>query len=419
VKLSLVFFIFCLFTLESAKAQVQVEQIYNETIHTVLLYNAKQEQSFPAIALKSVEKLILKFDDLASQFSTYTYTIEHCAADWTLSPITTMEYMKGYNHNFISNYRFSSNTLQPYAHYQLEIPNADVQPLLSGNYILKVFNANNDQEPVFSRRFVVYQQAVQIQEQLRRSTTINDRNKKQKIDFSILHNEYRIDNPFDQLRVWVLQNESWENALFNKKPSFFDDRRLVYDYVDANLFDGNSEHRRFDIRSTRFLAEGMARIEAEEEQWDVYLREDFTKSPLRFVENQDLNGKFYIDRTDMNYSDINGDYVFVHFTYDYGSQNPLGDFYVLGAFNQWKANEQSLLQYDLKTRKYVGTVYLKQGIYDYMIGFKSKKYGTMDYSIAEGSFYEAENDYRILVYYRRTGNRYDEVIGMHNFNINP
>ncbi len=400
------------------KAQVQLDTIFDRHINSVLLYNSNVEQSFPMIALNSNEFIQLKFDDFHDEYTNYSYTIEHCDAEWNLSPISSMEYLNGFNKNFITDYRFSSNTNQNYVHYQLQFPNSDIQFLLSGNYILKVFLSNDDSKPLFSKRFMVYDNIVQINHFLRRSTVISERNKRQKLDFQILSNDVRIDNPFDQLKVVVMQNNNWKTAKWNKRPSFFEPTRFTYDHVDANDFDGLNEFRRFDIRSFRFLGERLQNIQ-QDTAWDIFVMDDYPKNPLRYVEEFDNNGNFFIKRSDMGQSDYQADYGHVHFTFKYGTQNPYGDYYVLGRFNNWEANEFSKMKYNLRTGNYEANIYLKQGIYDYMIGFKSAKSTYVDYSNTEGTFYETQNDYRVLVYYRKTGFRYDQLIAVKDFQINP
>ncbi len=411
-------FILTMFFAFTTSAQVQTEYVSNFYIRTVLLNNTKAEQSFPMIALNGRERLLLQFDNLSDQYQNYAYTVEHCNADWTLSNIVFNEYLDGFNRNFITNYKFSSNTIQPYVHYELELPNADVRFRLAGNYILKVYAAENDQQVLLSKRFIVYQNYVGIEQQLMRSTVINDRNKKQKIDFTIYKQDFKIDNPFDQLKVVVMQNDNWNSSYLNTRPSFYDNSMLRFDHVDANVFNGLNEHRRFDIRSTRFLSERLAKINSDS-IWDVYVMEDRPKNPLRYVEEMDLNGNFFIDRTDFGEGALNADYVNVHFTFNYGTQNPFGTFYVLGRFNDWKANDASEMKYNLNSGRYEANIYLKQGIYDYMIGFKANKSNFVDFSPVEGNFYDTENNYRIIVYYRRTGNRFDEVIGVKDWNVNP
>ncbi len=410
--------VFLLFGSLGVNAQIQKDTVYDAHIHSVLLYNSKVEQSFPMIQLNSSDFLQLKFDDFHDEYSNYSYTIEHCDVDWNLTAISSMEYIRGFNRNFITEYKFSSNTNQNYVHYQLQFPNTDVQFLISGNYIIKVFHSSDDAKPLFSARFMIYENNVQINHTLRRSTIVNERNKRQKIDLQILSPDYKIDNPFDQLKVVVMQNNNWKTAKVNRRPSFFEPDRFTYDHVDANDFDGLNEFRRFDIRSFRFLGERLVRIQ-QDTAWDVFVMEDFPKNPLRYVEEFDNNGNFFIKRSDMGQSDYQADYGHVHLAFHYGAQNPYGDYYVLGRFNNWQANEKSKMKYNFSSGNYEANIYLKQGIYDYMIGFKSFKSTLIDYSNTEGNFYDTQNDYRVLVYYRRTGYRYDELIAVKDFQLNP
>jgi hypothetical protein len=415
-KLILVFLIFL--WVFAAHAQSQKDTIFASHIKTVLLYNSSVEQSFPMIQLNSGELIQLKFDDFHDEYSNYAYTIEHCDAEWNLSPISSMEYIRGFNRNFITEYKFSSNTNQNYIHYSLQFPNNDVQFLISGNYILKVFPSNDESHPLFSARFMIYENKVQINHNLRRSTVVNNRNKNQKLDLQILAGEYRIDNPFDQLKVVLMQNNNWKTAKWNRRPSFFEPTRFTYDHVDANDFEGLNEYRRFDIRSFRFLGERLARIQ-QDTAWDIFVMDDYPKNPLRYVEEFDNNGNFFIKRSDMGQSDYQADYGHVHLSFRYGAQNPYGEYYVLGRFNNWQADEKSKMKYSFTNGNYEASIYLKQGIYDYMIGFKSFKSSHIDFSNTEGNFYDTQNDYRALVYYRRTGIRYDELIAVKDFQINP
>lgn len=52
---------------------------------------------------------------------------------------------------------------------------------------------------------------------------------------------------------------------------------------------------------------------------------------------------------------------------------------------------------------------LKQGWYDFMIGTENdSKFET---NIFEGSHFETENQYEVLVYLRALGSRYDQLVG--------
>ena len=94
--------------------------------------------------------------------------------------------------------------------------------------------------------------------------------KKQKINFDLLYANLRVDNPMGQFRIVLVQNNRFDNAKINIKPSFFENGKLVYNHVDANVFDGLNEYRRMDIRTVRFLGEHVASIDLSEGN-NIYL----------------------------------------------------------------------------------------------------------------------------------------------------
>ena len=105
--------------------------------------------------IKLGESINLSFDDLNADEHNYTYKIEHCNFDWSVSNIAESEFVQGYAEDRIRNFENSFNTLQPYTNYRLTIPNQDTKLKISGNYILSVLN--EDSEIIFKRRFVVYE----------------------------------------------------------------------------------------------------------------------------------------------------------------------------------------------------------------------------------------------------------------------
>ena len=86
--------------------------------------------------------------------------------------------------------------------------------------------------------------------------------------------------------------------------------------------------------------------------------------------------------------------------------------YVSGAFNNWLFNNINLMEYNSPSGQYECTLLLKQGYYNYEYAFL--KDGSTDGTASsfEGSHYETENDYMILVYYRNPQERYDRLIAV-------
>src|SRR6185312_653293 len=119
------------------------DHTYRSYIKTVQVHQVGWKFSPPSIEMNSGQQLQLDFDDMQGEYKSYYYTFIHCDADWTPSDINNFDYLKGFEQDFINSYAPSFGTTKAYPHYTLQFPNSNIQLLLSGNYILKVYLNNN------------------------------------------------------------------------------------------------------------------------------------------------------------------------------------------------------------------------------------------------------------------------------------
>ncbi|MBL0341909.1 MAG: DUF5103 domain-containing protein [Bacteroidetes bacterium] len=225
--------------------------IYKNTIKSVVLEQEFLRLSQPIIELGKGERLILSFDDLDGDFKNYSYTLIHCDANWVPSNLLQNEYLSGFTEDRILNYRTSFNTLQNYTHYIQEIPGREAKPFISGNYIVKVYVEGAPDFPVLTRRMMVIQPKAAIEGTVQQATIVNDRYSKQEIDFSVFYKGIQVTNPFEDIKVVLMQNGRWDNAVSGMKPLFLRDNELEYNYDEENTFNGGNEFRTFDLRTLR------------------------------------------------------------------------------------------------------------------------------------------------------------------------
>ncbi len=392
--------------------------IYRPNIKTVILENAQLPLSEPAIELNSGMQLLLKFDDLDADYKEYWYTIIHCDAQWKPSDITRSTYLYSFFEDRIMDYSFSFNTLQPYTNYQLRFPNEQIKPMISGNYLLKVYLDNNPDSVAFTKRFLVYENLVDIQASVHAATSAEFRQQKQEVDFTIGTNRYPIANPFGDLQVKILQNFRWDNAIDNLKPIFIKDNLLDYNYDEENTFNGGNEFRRFDIRSLKYETEFVQRIQMHDNGTDVYLMPDKVRYYSRYSSDNDINGKFEIKNYSGSHPDKDADYATVHFQLNYKDPVQDGNIYIAGDLTNWQYNNTSMMKYDEELKAYTGTLFLKQGYYNYEYVFVKDGTTFGDESWLEGNHYETENNYWILVYHRPQNVRYDKLVACRKFAAN-
>jgi hypothetical protein len=392
--------------------------IYRPNIKTVQLENAQLPLSEPAIELNSGMQLLLKFDDLEGDYKDYWYTIIHCDAQWKPSDITRSTYLYSFYEDRILNYTFSFNTLQSYTHYELKFPNEQIKPLISGNYLLKVYLNNDADSVAFTRRFLVYENMIDINATVHAATLAEYRQTRQEVDFELLTSRYVINNPFGDLKVKILQNFRWDNCIENLKPIFIKDNQLDYNYDEENTFNGGNEFRRFDIRSLKYETERVERIDRYDEGYDVTLFPDKVRYYSRYTSDYDINGKYEIKNYNGSHPDRDADYANVQFRLTYTDTLKDGNIYVFGALTDWGFNNQNMMRYDEKLKAYTTTLYLKQGYYNYEYVFVKDGTTFADESWLEGNHYETENNYWILVYHRPQTQRYDKLVACKKFAAN-
>jgi hypothetical protein len=355
---------------------------------------------------------VLHFDLIANQAETYYYTFIHCDKDWNRSDIFPSDYLDGYPDNPIEDYNSSFNTTVNYYHYQVSFPNEMARLTLSGNYIIMVYPADRPEEPIFTYRFIITEDAAGIDINAHRPQMTKDNNTSQQINFSVNYSGVNIIDPYRNIFASILQNGRWDNAKSNLKPDFYGNNELKYNSLsDKNIFSGGNEFRYFDIKSIRYQSEYVKGIEYKAPYYNVYLSPSENREFKPYFYWQDFNGKYFIAFQEGREPETEADYVYVYFTLPVKHKIAGGDVYVSGALNNWSTDKNNLMSYNPVTLQYECTMLLKQGWYNYEYVFLKDGAADGTASIFEGSHYETENDYTVLIYYRNPRDRYDRVIG--------
>ena len=397
-----------LFTLHS-----QVQQIFDQNVRTLTLTVNDDPTLPPYLPFGGRQHLVIEWDEMSHNYKRYVYHIDHCDWDWQPTDgIFESDFLEGLNDQLIEDYEKSFNTTQIYTHYRLRIPDKQLRLRLSGNYRVRIYEEDADRDedlPVLEARFCIFENAAGIVAQLSSNTDIDFNRSHQQMTLSVGFGTLQVYDPQRELKVIVMQNRRWDSRIENLVPNVRRANGIDYTHNRQLIFPGGSEFHRFEILDVHRTATGVERIEWFEPYYHATL---FAEKPVHaysYIEDQ--NG-VYVLRSSDDYDDATtAEYIVVHFFL----QSPRlqgGDVYVSGWWSGQTFNPDCKMEYDDINQEYHAAILLKQGYYSY-------EFVQQDGLTARtmGSFYETENEYQVLVYYRGQGARYDRLVAyntMHN-----
>ncbi len=381
-------------------------RFFSQNIKSIQL-RPLQENNFSAIVPLGTP-LEISFDDLDADSKDYQYKIEHMTHDWKSSRLSSSQFIDGFDQNTIVNVSNSFNTLQNYTHYSVRIPNINTVITKSGNYLLSILNTDDD--VIFTRRFVLYEPSTTVGVTVERSRNSKTLNTQQTIEFIINHPKIKINNPAQEVHVVILKNNNWEEKITNLQPTFFRPNQLSYTYTNKTNFWGGNEYLNFDNKLIRNNSLNVVKI-IKKDIFHHYLY-PFEFNPFRkYSYNPDINGQFVIRTLEAKDSKTEADYAMIHFTLSVEEAFSEREVYVYGAFNDFKITDENKMYFDQEERAYKANILLKQGFYNYTFATKETN-GNINTNDVNGSFYETENEYTVIVYYKPFGSFFERVVGI-------
>ena len=355
------------------------------------------------------ERFSLSFDILSGLEHDLYYVIEHCDFNWEKSQLIKSEYIQGFDDVKIDNYSSSFNTYQIYTHYNISFPNSNTSFKKSGNYIIKIIDEYGDE--IFRRKFILYENLVTVQTEIKRSREIEFINEKQVVNFEINPINIQLNNPSKTVKVKVFKNNELNYSIDNIKPQYNMGRKLIYKYDKELSFWGGNEYLFFENKFVRNTSINIRGFDLED-IYSNFLYEDFSRKNRKYTYNPDINGGFLFNVNNSSNAEFEADYVNIHFYLQKPQAFDLENkIYVVGDFNNYQIGDEYLMEYNSRYNLFELVLKLKQGFYNYKyIAVNQEK--KIIHGEISGNFDETENEYNVIVYYRNYGERFDRVVGV-------
>ncbi len=396
----------------------QADKVYRNNIRSIKFHVSGDQLSYPVMRLNSGDQLELHFDDMDGGVKYYSYTFILCNADWSPAMLSQFDYMKGFSNVRIGTYRNSSIALTRYTHYTCTLPDRNTAPTRSGNYLLKVFLNGDTSQVAFTKRFLVSDIKVNTGATVLQPFNPTLQKTYQKLQLTVNVQNIKPSNVFQEIKVVILQNNRWDNCITNLKPTFVRQNVLEYNTENEGLFQAQKEWRWVDLTSFRLQTDRIEKGDYTNKGQTLYVKPDPNRNNLRYMYYRDQNGMYQLSNIEQNNPYWQGDYATVWFRYITPDTREIADkdVYLFGELTNYDLSDANKMMYNTETGLYENKQLLKQGLYDYIYITKDKHTGQLSTEITEGNWWEAENNYTILVYYRQLGSRADELIGVTQIN---
>ena len=398
-------------TAQSLSDQPYETRSFSDRFKTLRTQVEGRELFPPIIDLNTNEHITISFDEMTEEVSYLQYSLVHCNADWRPSALSDLEYLDGFNTNPIEEFDFSMATFAHYVHYSLTLPNEDVQFKVSGNYVLLVYPENEPERVLLQVCFSVYENNILVAPSVTSRTDIDYNREHQQVSVTLNANNYRIQNPYNELKVSVTQNGRRDNEVIVNRPLRVQGSQIFFDHDRNLIFEAGNEFRRFEMVATRYAGLGVANIYHFDPYYHVELTPVKPRSESSYLYDQTQNGRFVIRQSGASDSDTEADYFVVHFTLD-SDPIPGGKIYIDGELTNHLYSPYNEMVYNPQTEQYEKTLLLKQGSYNYQYLFLPDGTRTATAAPVEGNYYQTVNEYLVKVYHRAPGERYDRLIGI-------
>jgi hypothetical protein len=395
-----------LFLMQFSFSQVAEEVDPPYYIKTITFKGNTNQSELPILRLG--EPLQLEFDVLNGDEADFYYVIEHYNYDWTPSRLVKSRYLQGFDDQRIVNYENSFNTYQLYSHYRLQIPNNQTSLLVSGNYLMKIFD--EDGELMFSRKFMVYEETAAVGVAVKRSRDVRFIHQKQSVDINIGSLNMNFVNPKQNVNLTIIQNNNLKTAITGLKPQYTLGNQLLYKYDTESSFWGGNEYLFFENKNARGANIGVQFFDLKD-VYHNYLFTDIIRATRPYTYNPDINGNFLITALDTDNVDIEADYTVLHFSLQHPEMLSNNNIHVYGNFNNYAITDDTKMTFNTDSGFYETRLLLKQGFYNYKYVVVDKN-NNVDEGAISGNFDQTENNYKVLVYYRDLGGLYDKLIGV-------
>jgi len=364
----------------------------------------------PVMQLGTSDVLTIDFDELSHNYHRFVYHLEPCNPDWSPTEgLFDSDWMEGFNDEPIEDYQNSLNTTVLYTHYHMQLPNEQTRLTMSGNYRLHIIDEDDDRREVICVEFRIVEPLVNVGVGATTNTDVDFQQSHQQVNMTVNLNSLQVTNLEEQLQTFVMQNGREDNMKVNVRPNYVTPRSLKWEHNRQLIFEAGNEYHKFEVLDPSHTTMGLGHVAWDEDERRYHVFPFYCQPVRNYLYDEDANGAFIVRNSDNYEIDRTSDYVYVHYKLVPARHYADARVYVDGRWTI-ESPETYTMTYDEEDQSYNAVIMQKLGYYNYQLLMEDFD-GTTHRVPEEGSFYQTENSYQALVYYKGTGARSWRLVG--------
>lgn len=401
----------------SAQTSDTRQRIYHPAFKSLQVEVEGRRMMPPVISLNSDDRILISFDEIADERRYMRYELIHCDASWRPEGLVDSEFLDGFNQGDVDDFDYSRATTIHYVNYRIAIPNAQMRPLISGNYLVRVYPEDDPETTLLTARFSISEDSMTISGDVSSRTDIDTNDSHQQLAVIVDAGDAPIDDIYSDIRLVIEQNGRNDNSIAITRPLRAVGKKAIFEHLRPLIFNAGNEYRRMEIVSVNYPGMHVESIDRIEPYYHFTLATDTPRKNEMYLYDQTQHGRFTIREYDSDRSDTEADYALVDFTLEIDELHGF-DVYIDGDFTQRSFDDSSKMSYNRTTGRYEKRLLLKQGAYNYQYLAVAQGQNTGLTSEIEGDKYPTVNEYVVRAYYRPRGTRYDRLADIKVFYSN-
>lgn len=385
------------FTIPQQKAPPNVVQ-------SIRLHPAGSPFDPPVIELDSRERLILSFDYLDEQTQQFRLEVSHRTANWEKSSLNQSQFLNGFDYTYLQTGLQSFTSRPTYQHVEYEFPDNEIQPAVSGNYLLEVYDDNSG-SLLFSYPFFVTENEGALETEIEQLFAQRRDGRSLDQPFSTYRYPPFVDFPQFDLSFYYAQNQFWGRTRQTRNFDTSTQGSVSFHLTRNEAFAGGHDFKLLDLRS--FDPDGRRVLEYRPETTppQIILQRDvlfLDSSPQLFAETGLGNS---LDERSSEYADV-------HFSLeipdDINPDSSGAGIYIVGHFNHWMISPNNKMEFKEDTGLWEGRALVKQGQYAYK--YVQVMNGGIDDLTLDDSFVSSSREYTTFVYFKDPDLQFDRLL---------